>query len=76
MESIEIEAYIPRNALIHEWNIPYVLCHVLLVWHKLQCIDSNQVREVKPDVLLGLSACGGLFSKEVLHIEIDNLNLF
>ncbi|KAH0646522.1 hypothetical protein KY284_034406 [Solanum tuberosum] len=25
------------------------------------------VREVKPDVLLGLSACGGLFSKEVLE---------
>lgn len=25
----------------------------------------DQVREVKPDVLLGLSAVGGLFSKEV-----------
>lgn len=27
----------------------------------------NQVREVKPDVLLGLSAVGGLFSKEVYN---------
>ncbi|PWA49451.1 malic oxidoreductase [Artemisia annua] len=27
----------------------------------------NQVQEVKPDVLLGLSAVGGLFSKEVLE---------
>lgn len=26
---------------------------------------ANQVQEVKPDVLLGLSAVGGLFSKEV-----------
>ncbi|KAH0649214.1 hypothetical protein KY290_035169 [Solanum tuberosum] len=28
---------------------------------------AEVVREVKPDVLLGLSACGGLFSKEVLE---------
>lgn len=34
---------------------------------------ANQVREVKPDVLLGLSAVGGLFSKEVsgrIHITL------
>ncbi|KAK4397106.1 NAD-dependent malic enzyme isoform, mitochondrial [Sesamum angolense] len=28
---------------------------------------AEVVRQVKPDVLLGLSACGGLFSKEVLE---------
>lgn len=28
---------------------------------------ANQVQEVKPDVLLGLSAVGGLFSKEVWY---------
>ncbi|KAL0339149.1 UNVERIFIED_CONTAM: NAD-dependent malic enzyme isoform, mitochondrial [Sesamum angustifolium] len=28
---------------------------------------TEVVRQVKPDVLLGLSACGGLFSKEVLE---------
>ncbi|XP_015085144.1 NAD-dependent malic enzyme 62 kDa isoform, mitochondrial [Solanum pennellii] len=28
---------------------------------------AEVVRKVKPDVLLGLSACGGLFSKEVLE---------
>ncbi|XP_057532447.1 NAD-dependent malic enzyme 65 kDa isoform, mitochondrial [Amaranthus tricolor] len=30
------------------------------------------VRQVKPDVLLGLSACGGLFSKEVLEALKDS----
>lgn len=30
----------------------------------------NQVRQVKPDVLLGLSAVGGLFSKEVITMKI------
>lgn len=36
-----------------------------LFWSVL--IYAIQVREVKPDVLLGLSAVGGLFSNEVLN---------
>lgn len=36
----------------------------------------NQVQQVKPDVLLGLSAVGGLFSKEVFIMHSPNELVF
>lgn len=40
-------------------------CTLLITYFSF---SANQVRQVKPDVLLGLSAVGGLFSKEVLTV--------
>ncbi|CAI9778393.1 unnamed protein product [Fraxinus pennsylvanica] len=38
-------------------------------------IDGLKVQQVKPDVLLGLSAVGGLFSKEKKELEAELVNV-
>lgn len=72
----------PRRSIAKDWGKGQVLqkwCvwisqiliqqfkYFLLI--KFRLSFAYQVREVKPDVLLGLSAVGGLFSKEVyIHL--------
>jgi malic enzyme len=49
-------------------DVDHLTVWFIIVYHStdhILLIFANQVREVKPDVLLGLSAVGGLFSKEV-----------
>lgn len=50
----------------YTYDVNYV-CLCEIAW--FSCLTffyyNNQVQQVKPDVLLGLSAVGGLFSKEV-----------
>lgn len=56
-------------------HVPFI-CLYFLYFDHLTTISytpflnyGNQVKQVKPDVLLGLSAVGGLFSKEVRRID-------
>lgn len=68
LEVVRFNFYIHRQTHAHT-RFCSICMHGLLISYCI--LYNNQVQEIKPDVILGLSSVGGLFSKEVYNLIVD-----